>query len=121
VILKPWTWRADVKGGAFGLANAILLYLCLAPQQDLPGVSLWDKAEHGLAWTVLTTVALLLWPSRSWRIALGALALGGIVEVLQAALPFGRDGEVSDWIADAVGVALALAGHRLVRVAARRR
>jgi VanZ family protein len=120
LILRPWTWPAFAKRGAFALANAILLFLCLAPSKSLPGEPMWDKAEHGLAWTILAAVAMLLWPARPRRIALYTLSLGALVEVLQATLPFGRDGAWQDWIADAVGVALALIGYAAARAVARR-
>jgi VanZ family protein len=121
VILLPWRWPARMKGAAYGLANLILLYLCLAPSKDLPGVSLWDKAEHGLAWTVLTGVGLLMWPGRPWRVVPYAAVLGAVVEVLQATLPFGRDGQFSDWVADCVGIALAVVVWATARLLLRRR
>jgi VanZ family protein len=121
MILRPWRWPRRLKPAAFGLANAILLYLCLAPTKTLPSVQVWDKAEHGLAWTVLAGVALLLWPSLPGVIVIYTLTLGGAVEFLQAVLPFGRDGEFTDWIADSVGIALAVVGWALVRVIARAR
>lgn len=90
-------------------AVAVLLYLCLAPSKDLPEVSLWDKAEHAIAWLVLTGSGLLLFPRRPRTIALFAWLLGGLVEVLQGTLPVGRDADWKDWLADSIGVAAALA------------
>jgi VanZ family protein len=121
VILLPWTWPVRAKQAALALASVVLLYLCLAPARDLPGEPLWDKAEHGLAWTVLASVALLMWPARPLRVGTYAAALGGIVEILQATLPFGRDGDWRDWIADLAGIALALLAWALVRALAPRR
>jgi VanZ family protein len=87
---------------------AVLLYLCLAPGKDLPEVTLWDKAEHASAWFVLTAIGLAFWPRRPGRVAGFALAFGALVEVLQAVMPLGRDGDWRDWVADAIGVMAAL-------------
>ena len=101
----------------FALAALVLLYMALAPTRDVPGVDLvWDKAEHTGAWAVLTLLGLLLSTHRRWAILVFALAFGGVIEVLQAILPFGRDGEWADFAADTLGVAAAyfvwrVAGH----------
>jgi VanZ family protein len=115
LILRPWRWPARLRFAAYAAAVAVLLYLCLAPSRDLPNIVLWDKAEHAIAWFVLAVSGLVLWPWRPGRIAAFALALGAVVEVLQATLPFGRDGDWRDWVADAVGVSLALLGWTLAR------
>lgn len=92
----------------YGLACAILLYLTLAPGQDVPGVGLvWDKAEHALSWAVLTGAGLLLSTKRRWAIGLFAFVFGAAIEVLQSTLPFGRDGDWHDLAADTVGIGLA--------------
>ncbi|HEX3365078.1 VanZ family protein [Phenylobacterium sp.] len=92
----------------YALACAILLYLTLAPGKDVPGVGLiWDKAEHAISWAVLTGAGLLLSTKRRWAILLFALVFGAAVEVLQAVLPFGRDGDILDLTADTVGIAVA--------------
>jgi VanZ family protein len=104
----PHLLPARIKRAAYGVAVAVLLYLCLAPSQALPKEHLWDKAEHAIAWFVLAALGLALWPRRPGRVTFFALALGALVEVLQWAMPFGRDGDWRDWIADSVGVAAAL-------------
>ena len=97
-----------VRLGVFGLACLILLYMTLAPGKDVPGLGLfWDKAEHAISWAVLTGAGLLLSTKRRWAIGLFAFAFGAAIEVLQATLPFGRDGDVLDLTADTVGVAAA--------------
>ena len=115
--LRPWRWPPRLRLWAYAVAVAALLYLTLAPARDVPSVSLWDKAEHGLAWIVLAGLGLLLWPARPGRVAAFAMALGGVVELLQATLPFGRDGDWRDWVADGVGVAAALLIWGLARFA----
>lgn len=101
--------------GLYALATGVLLYLTLAPSKALPTVNLWDKAEHAIAWAVLAGTGLILFPRQAERIAGYALAVGVLVEVLQWALPFGRDADWKDWAADAVGVAAAVAVFALLR------
>jgi VanZ family protein len=107
LLLRPRRWPTILKRGAFVAANVILLYLCLAPVKALPAETLSDKLEHAVAWAVLTLTAALLWPSRLWAGAAYALVLGAVVEVLQAVMPLGRDGDWRDWVADACGVTAA--------------
>jgi VanZ family protein len=121
VIWPPHRLPAAVRAGAYAFAVAVLLYLCLAPGKNLPEVNVWDKAEHGAAWFVLTAIGLALWPSRPGRVAGFALFLGALVEVLQAAMPLGRDGDWRDWVADAIGVSAALVIWLVARRLAGRR
>jgi VanZ family protein len=121
VTLRPDRLPPAVRGWAYGAAVAVLLYLCLAPTKALPKVTLWDKAEHAVAWFVLAALGLAFWPARPGRVAGFALALGAIVEVLQAIMPLGRDGDWRDWAADSVGVSAALLGWAVVRRLALRR
>ena len=105
-----------VRMGLYAAAALVLLYMALAPARDVPGVELlWDKAEHAAAWSVLTLLGLLLSTRRRWAILVFALAFGGVIEVLQAILPFGRDGEWADFAADAVGIAVAYFLWRVAR------
>ncbi|HZZ70125.1 MAG TPA: VanZ family protein, partial [Phenylobacterium sp.] len=92
----------------YGLACLILLYITLAPGKDVPEVGIvWDKAEHATAWAVLTGAGLLLSTRRRWAIPLFAFGFGAAVEILQAVMPFGRDGDWHDLAADSVGIAVA--------------
>ena len=99
----------------YAIAVAVLAYLCLAPSKDLPSVNVWDKAEHALAWAVLAGSGLILFPRHPARVAGFALAFGVLVEILQGNLPFGRDMDWMDFVADGVGVAASLALYALVR------
>jgi len=99
----------------YGLAVAILLYMCLAPARDLPTVNIWDKAEHATAWLVLAGVGLILFPRRPVSVGLFALGIGVLVELLQATPLIARDADVRDVLADSVGIAAALVVGRLVR------
>ena len=68
----------------------------------------WDKAQHALAYLVLTGVGLVFFPRRRWTTVFGILAFGVGIEVLQAVMPFGREGDWRDALANTVGALLAL-------------
>jgi VanZ family protein len=118
---RPHRAAATLRFAAYGVAVAVLLYLTQAPSEDLPHESLWDKAEHAIAWFVLTAIGLVFWPRRPGRIAAFAFAFGALVEILQSSLPFGRDGDVRDLVADSAGILAALAIWAAVRRLAGRR
>ena len=100
----------------YALACLVLMYLTLAPGNDVPGVGLvWDKAEHALSWAVLTGAGLLLSTRRRWAIGVFAFAFGAAIEVGQATMPFGRDGNVEDLVADTVGIVAAYAAWFVLR------
>jgi|SRR6185312_1800973 len=92
----------------YAAACLVLLYMTLAPEREVPGVGLiWDKAEHGSAWTVLTLAGLLLSTRRRWAIGVFAFGFGALVELLQANMGWGRDGNWPDLVADTVGISVA--------------
>jgi hypothetical protein len=97
-----------VRLGVYALACAVVLYLTLAPGHDVPGVGLvWDKAEHAVSWAVLTGAGLLLSTKRRWAIGLFAFGFGAVIEILQATMGLGRDGDWHGLLADSVGIAMA--------------
>lgn len=100
----------------FPLLIAAISFLALWPQaEQLPSTG-WDKANHALAFATLMVVWLLGWPRARWAWgALGLLAYGGLIELLQSQLP-PRSGEWEDLAADAVGLLLGLLlGRRIHR------
>ncbi|WP_304190300.1 VanZ family protein [Phenylobacterium aquaticum] len=105
----------------YAAAVGVLLWLTLAPTDELPKVTLWDKAEHALAWFVLTALGLALSPRRPRAIVVFALVLGVMVEVLQGTMGVGRDADWRDVVADSAGVACAYGLYRLgLHLSARR-
>jgi hypothetical protein len=75
----------------------------------------WDKAEHFVAFYVLTILAASAFPRRSLLLVAAALsAFGAVIELVQA-LPFvNRDCDFWDWVADTIAVGAALAPMALV-------
>jgi VanZ family protein len=81
----------------------VLAWLSLAPTDDLPKVNLWDKFEHACAYAVLTIVAAVLFPRRLAPVVIGCMVFGVSIEVFQAIMGFGRDGDWRDAVANASG------------------
>lgn len=96
-----------MKRLVFWMACAAVLALSLSPMERLPEqlFSIWDKAQHTLAFASLMVLGLWAYPLRAVPLALGLLAYGLGIELAQAATGW-RFGEVADLLADAVGVAL---------------
>lgn len=91
--------------GFWALALCVAV-LSLLPTAFLPPqvFSLWDKAQHALAFTALAALGLLAYPRQPGRLAIALLLFGGAIELAQAATGW-RYGEWADWLADAVGLA----------------
>ena len=102
----PYRFPRPVRLALFALAAAILLVLCLVPQQELPDAPAGDRVHHLVAWFVLTMTGYVLAPNRRIAIPAFALAYGVVLEVLQGMAPTGRHSDVRDFFADALGVGL---------------
>jgi VanZ family protein len=89
----------------WALAMGAVMVLALLPVQhlQLPVFDWWDKAQHVVAFVVLTGGALLLWPVASARVVIGMIAYGAVIELAQWAVGW-RFAEWSDLAADTVGV-----------------
>ena len=107
-----------------GAAVWLTVWLSLLSEPPSPsGIPGADKVEHALAYLVTTFAVLLaaVWrpgrgpgrlPRARWWIAGAALAAGALIEVLQSALTTNRQGDVRDWLAEVLGVGLALLALR---------
>jgi VanZ family protein len=97
------------------IATGLTVWYSLGPT---PPGHVSDKDLHTVAYFVDTLVILLavVWrPGRAtrhsngWmlRVALGLLIVGGVIEIAQGRFA-DRDAQLGDWVADAVGIGLAL-------------
>ncbi len=103
------TWIAVCRL-VFVSACAVTLTSAFVPPADAPHLFPWDKAEHFLAFYILSYIACAAFPRlRPGPIILGMLLLGGVIEIVQGTPWIGRDRDFWDWVADATGVAFALA------------
>ena len=100
----------------FWLLLALVIGLTLLPIAYLPqqAFSLWDKAQHALAFAALAALGALAYPRRVGLLAASLLVFGGAIELAQAATGW-RSGDWADWLADAVGLIAGLALATLSR------
>jgi VanZ family protein len=94
------------------LAVVLVFVVCLVPAPDLPMVAPGgDKIEHFLAYFLLAASAVQLYRGRRvlWRVAIGLVVLGIVVEFAQGALTTTRSMDPWDAVADTVGVAMGFA------------
>lgn len=82
----------------------IVAWFAFRPATDVEAGLAWDKANHALAFLVLTILTSLGWPtlSRQWVFVL-MLAAGVFVELVQGLPMIGRDADIMDVVADGVG------------------
>lgn len=98
---------ARIWSGFGWLAVIAAITLSLMPNTVLQGASLDDKFEHAVGYALLTIWFCGIYPrSRYWVIATGFLFLGIAIEVLQGGMHWGRQGDVYDVFAGAIGIAL---------------
>lgn len=95
-------------------AALIVGWFAFRPAMEVDGGLPWDKANHALAFLVLTVLTGLGWPrlSQAWLVTLMVLA-GVAVELIQGLDAVGRDADAMDVVADGVGI---LAGLAILRV-----
>jgi hypothetical protein len=94
-------------GAAFVLCLAAVVYLSVAPGDLSPTSGLpLDKVQHAFAYLVLTGLGLVAFGLR-WPLLLGIAALGAGLEVVQALMGLGRQGDMVDLIANLSGETLA--------------
>lgn len=85
-----------------------ILYSTLAPPLDVPNLHLWDKLEHAGAFFGLTLwFGGLIRRSRYALLASWMVLLGACIELAQGYMGWGRDMDIHDVYADAIGVAVA--------------
>lgn len=106
---------ARLLRAAFVLLLAVVIYLSIAPGEATPTAGLfWDKAQHALAYAVLGLVGLAAFGGR-WPILIAILLVSGGLEIAQALMPYGRQGDLRDLAANAAGLGLAWLAWRLGR------
>lgn len=91
----------------FWLTCLAVVAIALAPGGSLPShvFEWWDKAQHAAAFATLMLLGRWAYPDSKFALPMGLLALGAGIEIVQAVTGW-RTGDLADWVADAVGVAL---------------
>jgi VanZ family protein len=97
----------------WALGWAMVLFItvsCLEPPRYVPNLHLWDKAEHAIAFGGMTLwFGGLVRRSRYLVVGFVMLLFGGGIEIAQGVMRWGRDMDIMDFLADGVGISIALA------------
>jgi hypothetical protein len=110
-------------GACSGGAMAYAAYVLISPTVGPPPVFPYqDKVFHAVCFAVLTGPAALVLPRRYLWFWVAHMALLGVgIEVVQAKWIPERAGSVTDFLADAVGIAAAVWIGRSIRALVKRR
>lgn len=97
-------------------AALVFTFVCaVLPSQHVIHIFKWDKAEHFLAFYVLTGLAVAAFPRANLFVIVVALsAFGALIEFVQGLSFVGRDRDFQDWVTDTVAIGVALAPMLLV-------
>lgn len=106
-------WRRPARI-LFWCATLIVLVLTQTPSSMMPKFifSIWDKAQHALAFGALALLGTASYPRQRIGVVIGLLAFGGAIEIAQW-LTGWRQGDWLDLLADGVGIAI---GYAVVRL-----
>lgn len=108
-----WAGLGIISGFGMAVAAGLLIAPDVGPPPLIP---FQDKIFHAVAFACLTGPAVLVLPKRYlWFWAAHMVALGGAIELVQARMGEGRSGDVIDFIADVVGIAVAVGVGRWLR------
>jgi len=94
---------------AFMVTALLVIGISLLPGNDLLDIEPWETLEHIVAYALLALVGTLAFPRPRETVLLAIClpALGILIEVCQLIVP-GRSADISDAIANTVGVVLVL-------------
>ena len=93
-----------------GCLLSVLMLSLLPSSASVPFDTGWDKANHVLAFFVLSQLSQMAFPGMPWRIAVGLLGYGVLIEGLQS-LTMDRTADWSDVLADLVGILVPIRRH----------
>jgi glycopeptide antibiotics resistance protein len=88
---------------------AIVAWFAFRPTAEVDAGLPWDKANHALAFMVLTVLAGLGWPRLSAAFLVLIMVVAGVgIELVQGLSMIGRDADVLDVVADTFGTLIGL-------------
>ena len=104
-------WRVG-RRPIFWTALIFTLVMANLPSPPPAPAAVNDKWQHGLAFALLCTLAFAAYSRQKWwKVVLGMLAYGVLIELSQWAFGAGRQADFWDVIADSVGICAALLLH----------
>ena len=107
-----WAVTVPLWRGAFWGCVLAVLTLALMPGAEKLPTTGWDKSNHLIAFVTLTLLGGQAYATRRVAMLVGLVCFGGLIEALQSLTP-DRFAEWIDWLADLLGIALAVGLQRL--------
>ncbi len=93
----------------FWFTVAVVYVLATMPLPVEPTLGAGDKANHIAAFLTLTMLGRAAYPGQPrWKLALGLVLFGALIELTQAIPMLHRDANLADWIADSLAIAVGL-------------
>ena len=86
--------------------TTVLMLIELKPQ--VPGILYVDKIQHIFVFMLLTLIGVMAYAQKKWFIVNGLILFGVLIELLQGVFTLTRHASIADWIADIVGIGLAI-------------
>ncbi len=108
-------WQAACRP-IFWTALAFTLVMANLPSPPPAPAAVNDKWQHGLAFALLCGLAFAAYPRQKWwKIAIGMLGYGVLIEFSQWAFGAGRQADFWDVVADSAGICAALLLHGAIK------
>jgi VanZ family protein len=85
----------------------VLMLIELAPKKG--SWPYWDKLQHALVFIILTVAGCLAFTQKKLWVCISLVGFGALIEVLQGVVTTTRTPSFYDWLADILGILIALA------------
>lgn len=90
----------------FVVALVAVFWLAVQPAPEMVKLFSWqDKVEHAILFALLMGLGVTAWPRHLLALTAVVLVYGAAMEIAQSFTSY-RFGDVWDWVADALGVAV---------------
>jgi VanZ family protein len=88
------------------IITSVLMLIELAPKKS--GWPHWDKVQHMLVFLVLTLFGAIAYSNKKHYVAIGLITYAAATELLQGMFTITRLASINDWLADIVGILIAV-------------
>jgi len=90
----------------FGMLLLVTYLMLIELGPPRGGWPYWDKVQHMAVFAMLASLGFLAHERSIFRVVIGLVVYGGLIEWLQGQFTVTRMPSIGDWIADVVGILL---------------